>query len=51
MGKHDFKDILQHPENYVLFSSDNGIIKIDDLLENLEQDSANHFQQNWKAYQ
>ncbi|WP_300673314.1 hypothetical protein [Soonwooa sp.] len=51
LGKHDFKDILQHPQNYVLISSDNGIIKIDDLIENLEQDSGNHFQQNWKTYE
>lgn len=51
LGKYDFNDILQHPKNYILILSDNGIIKIDDLLENLEQDSSNHFQQNWKTYE
>lgn len=51
LGKHDLNDILQHPKSYFLISSDDGIIKIDDLLENLAQDSANHFQQNWKAYE
>ncbi|GAA3580928.1 hypothetical protein GCM10022198_00010 [Klugiella xanthotipulae] len=47
VGEHEFLGVLQHPDGYILVRTWGGVLRIDNLIEQLEADAENECTQAW----
>ena len=51
LGKYTISDIMQHPEGYTLIEIEDGIMKIDNFIELVQNNQKKGFTQEWQMHQ